>query len=123
MEYKVKLTILVWNEVVVERKSSPRVDTTYTLLELININIGVAILLETLGVLAVVVGVDVVLLHRIRERICLEEDIADNTESATCGVGDAPPTEVAVCTALLWTSVEWPELVVNALLVDAHQCA
>jgi hypothetical protein len=47
VEDKVKLSILVRDEVVVERETSPRVDTTYTLLELVNINIGIAILLET----------------------------------------------------------------------------
>ena len=47
VEYKVKLSILVRNKIVFERETTPRVDTTYTLLELVDINIGVAILLET----------------------------------------------------------------------------
>ena len=119
--HKLKLLILIRKTILLAWKSAPRVDTTYTHLSLVDIEIGVAILLKTLCKLAIVLGVNIELIRCIRECICLEESLANNLETTTSSVGYSPPTEVAMRATLLRTSVEWPELVMNALLVDAYK--
>ena len=63
------------------------------------------------------------LVHRVRECICLEWSLADNLETTTCGIDNTPPAEVAVRATLLWARVVWPELVCHILLVNANKCA
>ena len=51
---KLKLLILVRNLVLLAWKTTPRVNTTYTHLSLVDINVGITVLLEALRVLAIV---------------------------------------------------------------------